>query len=374
MLHAMTSFDLVVVGAGIVGLAHALAGAKRGLRVAVLERDSRASSASMRNFGFVTVSGQEGGVTRARALRSREIWIEAARDAAIDVHQRGALVVARRLSALAVLEEFSASEMGVGCEMLTAQQARQRLPQLCPTAVGALSSIHELRVEARQALPRLADWLERRHGVTFMWDTAVLGFEGSTVRHAGGELRADAVVIAPGAAVAAFAPGLAREVNLRQCKLQMMRIASPGFTLPAVVMTDLSLLRYGGFAAMPSAARLREELEHDCHRELENGVHLIVAQASDGSLVVGDSHHYSTAADPFSSTEVDSLILGELRALLDIPPPVVTERWLGYYPTADVTPVLSESLAPRVRLVSVTSGTGMSTAFAIGEETLAELF
>lgn len=370
----MTSFDLVVVGAGIVGLAHALAGVKRGLRVAVLERDSRASSASVRNFGFVTVSGQEGGETRARALRSREIWIEAARDAAIDVHQRGALVVARRLSALAVLEEFVASDMGDGCEMFTAQQARQRLPRLCSTAVGALSSTHELRVDARQALPRLAEWLERHHGVTFLWETTVLGVEGSTVRHAAGEIRADAVVIAPGVGVAAFAPRLARDVNLRQCKLQMMRIASPGFALPGAVMTDLSLLRYGGFAAMASAARLREELERECARELENGIHLIVAQASDGSLVVGDSHHYSKAADPFSSTEVDSLILGELRALLDIPHPVVTERWLGYYPTADVSPLLSESLAPRVRLVSVTSGTGMSTAFAIGEETLAEFF
>jgi hypothetical protein len=35
---------------------------------------------------------------------------------------------------------------------------------------------------------------------------------------------------------------------------------------------------------------------------------------------------------------------------------------------------VSESLAPRVQLVAVTSGTGMSTAFAIGEETIARLF
>jgi glycine/D-amino acid oxidase-like deaminating enzyme len=48
-------FDLAVVGAGILGLASALAGARRGLRVAVIDRDARANGASVRNFGFVTV-------------------------------------------------------------------------------------------------------------------------------------------------------------------------------------------------------------------------------------------------------------------------------------------------------------------------------
>ena len=35
-------FDLAVVGAGIVGLATALAGARRGLKVVVVDRDARA--------------------------------------------------------------------------------------------------------------------------------------------------------------------------------------------------------------------------------------------------------------------------------------------------------------------------------------------
>lgn len=370
----MAAFDLVVVGAGIVGLAHALAGTRRGLRVAVLERDARAGSASVRNFGFVTVSGQDGGDTRRRALRSREVWAEVASQAAIEVHQRGAVIVARRESALDVLREYAASALGTGCELLDADAARARVPHLDPGVLGALASSHELRVEARDAIPRLARWLEERHGVVFAWETIAFGVEGTTVRHATGALEAGAVVIAPGSAVATFAPELAKRVNLRPCKLQMMRLASPGFVLPAVVMTDLSLIRYEGFAAQPSAARLREELARECPRELAHGVHLIVAQGADRSLVVGDSHHYGEAADPFASAAVDELILGELHALFRLPRQAVLERWVGYYPVADVRPVLVEGLGPRVRLVSVTSGTGMSTAFAIGEETIAALF
>jgi glycine/D-amino acid oxidase-like deaminating enzyme len=54
--------DLVVVGAGVVGLAHAIEARARGLSVVVVERDARAVGASVRNFGHVgtTLHGGEG--------------------------------------------------------------------------------------------------------------------------------------------------------------------------------------------------------------------------------------------------------------------------------------------------------------------------
>lgn len=362
------------MGAGIVGLAHALAAARRGLRVAVIERDVRAAGASVRNFGFVTVSGQEGGVTRPRALRSREIWREVAAAAGIPVLQRGAVIVARRPEAFACLEEFAASDMGEDCALWSADETRRQLPPARQGVAGVLYSAHELRVEAREALPKIAAWLAEKYGVAFRWHVSGLAVEGTSVRHGGGTLEADAVVIAPGRDVATFAPELARRIDVRDCKLQMLRTADPGFRLPAVVMSDLSLLRYEGFATQLSSRALKERLERECARELADGVHLIVAQGADGSLVVGDSHHYGSLADSIYATQIEALILGELDALLDVRAVNVVERWLGYYPVASVQPVVSEPLAPRVQLVTVTSGTGMSTAFAIAEETIARLF
>jgi len=370
----VASFDLIVVGAGIVGLAHALAAVRRGLSVAVVERDTRATSASVRNFGFVTVSGQAEGDTRRRALRSRAVWLEVADAASIEVLQRGALVAARRAEALAVLEEFAAGSMGEGCEMLGARDAAKRVPGLRGDCAGALASPHELRVEARDALPRIARWLEERHGVRFTWGSAALGIEGTTLVHARGRLEGGAIVIAPGTGFAAFAPDLARTARLRQCKLQMLRIAGAGVRLPCVVMSDLSLARYEGFAAQPAAARLAARLERECAAQLAHGIHLIVAQSADASLVVGDSHHHGDDADPFASAAVEELILAELRALFEFREARVVERWVGHYPVADVRPLLSAQLASRVHAVTVTSGTGMSTAFAIGEETIAQLF
>ena len=92
----MRHFDIAIVGAAILGLAHALAAARRGQRVVVLERDAQANGASIRNFGFVTVTGQEAGDCWRLARRSRDIWAEVVASAQIPVLHSGLVVAARR--------------------------------------------------------------------------------------------------------------------------------------------------------------------------------------------------------------------------------------------------------------------------------------
>ncbi len=55
------TFDLAVVGAGVCGLAHALAAARRGKRVVVIDRDAAANGALIRYVGVVTFTGQHAG-------------------------------------------------------------------------------------------------------------------------------------------------------------------------------------------------------------------------------------------------------------------------------------------------------------------------
>jgi hypothetical protein len=93
-----------------------------------------------------------------------------------------------------------------------------------------------------------------------------------------------------------------------------------------------------------------------------------VVQSADGTLVVGDSHHTDPAPDPFQPQAVDALILEEFAAVLGTPPPTI-ERWVGVYPTGPED-AFHEDVAPGVRLVSVTSGTGASTAFGLAEDVL----
>jgi D-hydroxyproline dehydrogenase subunit beta len=368
-------FDLAVVGAGIVGLACALAAARRGKRVVVIDRDAQANGASVRNFGFITVTGQARGDMWARARRSAEVWAEVAAEADIPVLHRGLLLAARRPESVAVIEAFLRTEMGADCRLLDAGEVRRRHPELAaPDLLAALWSPHELRVESREAIPRLAAWLQARHGVTFVRDTAVLAVEASWVLTAGGEIGAEAIAVCPGDdLVSLFADRIAAQ-SVTRCKLQMLRLADPGFRLSAGVMSDLGLARYAGYAALPEATALRDRLEFDQAEHLKHGVHLIVVQSGDGSLVVGDSHHYAATPDPFACEAVDRLILDEFEAVFARPAPPVVERWTGTYASAPDRTVVIDAPAPDVRLVMVTTGAGASTGFALGEEVVGELF
>ena len=181
------------------------------------------------------------------------------------------------------------------------------------------------------------------------------------------------MIVCPGDDLSTLFPDRIAAAGVTRCKLQMMRLADPGFRLSAGVMSDLGLARYAGYAALPEAGPLRARLEREQADHLANGVHLIVVQSADGSLVVGDSHHYAATPDPFSHEAVDRLILEEFEAVFGRPAPPVHERWVGTYASAADRAVFIDAPAPGVRLAMVTTGAGASTGFAIGEEIVADL-
>lgn len=360
-------YDVAVVGRGIVGLAHALAAARSGKRVIVIDRNARATGASIRNFGFVTVTGQERHEMWPLARRARDVWMEVAPRAGIAIEQTGLVLPVRRQAAVAVLDAFLRTEMGEGCALMTDVQLRALDPET-PFAPceAALVSPHELRVEARAAVPRIAAWLERDMGVTFAPPATVIACESGRVVTSAGDIRADAIFVCPGDDLNALFPNVMAEHQVTRCKLQMLRLAAPGWHMARPVMSDLGLARYEGYSALPEAAPLTAQLRNEQGSLLDAGIHLIAVQSADGSLVVGDSHEYGDAPDPFHHERIDSLMLEEFAAVLGAPSPVI-ERWIGVYASSPKQNWFHHEAAPHVHVIAVTCGAGMSTAFAIGE-------
>jgi FAD dependent oxidoreductase TIGR03364 len=341
----------------------------------VIDRDAQANGASVRNFGFITVTGQERGISWNRARRTSAIWEQVAQEAGIPILQRGLWLSARRREAVPLLESFIRTEMGEGCEILSAAAARARCSGLVGADVQAvLSSSAELRVESRLAIPKIASWLAEQHGVKFLRETAVLSVKPPQIETSRGLVDAGAVAIAPGDDLASLFPQAIAKYGVTRCKLQMLRLADPGIRLPAVLMSDLGLIRYAGYGALPEAMPLRARLEAEQGEHLRHGIHLIVVQSADGSLIVGDSHHYAQTPDGFADERVDRLILEEFTAATGREPGAVRERWIGTYASCSDRGMFVDAPAPDVRILMITSGSGASTGFAIGEEVVQDLF
>src|SRR5262245_23384700 len=154
MSPATPPTDLVVVGSGIVGLAHAADAVRRGLSVTVVERDERPVGASVRNFGHGCITAQSGRALRlATAARAR--WIELGAAAGFWVGETGTVVAARADDEMAVLAELAA-ERGDGVRLLDAAQVRDRVPLAADDLVGGALLDADIRVDPRTAAPALA--------------------------------------------------------------------------------------------------------------------------------------------------------------------------------------------------------------------------
>jgi FAD dependent oxidoreductase TIGR03364 len=370
------SFDLAVVGAGIVGLSVALAAARKGKRVVVIERNAKAVGASIRNFGFVTISGQKAGDHWARARRARDVWAEIVEEAGIDVIHRGLVMPAYREEAEIVLDAFLKTDMGADCARITPAEALEHVPSIRGEGMrAALYSPHELRVESRDAIPKIAAWLEARHGVTFMWSTAVNAIEDTKVATSRGVVEVEACVVCPGDDFTTLFPERIAAYKLRICTLQMLRVMPASSTrFGAAVMSDLSYGRYEGFADLMEAKALCDRLDTELAEMRREGIHLIAVQSADGSLVVGDSHVYGNTQEPFAQDRIDALIMDAFDEIFDMPRRQIIGRWCGSYASASDRVVMIDEPAENVRLVMVTGGTGASTGFALGEEAISSLY
>lgn len=366
-------YDVVVVGQGIAGLAHAFAAARAGKRVAVVDRNERALGASIRNFGFVTVTGQARGEMWSLAMRSRDIWARIAGPAGIEVVHQGLTLFAHRPEAVDVLAAFMGTEMGEACRLTTEAGWRRAHAGLSPAPFEvALESPHELRVEAREAIPRVRAWLAAAHRVNFLPPAAVTGCGDGRVETTHGTLRADLTFVCPGDDLTGLFPEVMERRQVTRCKLHMLRTAPAAFRLPAAVMADLSLVRYEGYAAFAEAEPLRRRLEAERGDMLANGIHLIAVQSADGSLVVGDTHEYGDAPTPFQSADKDALMMQALHETLPAAPAEVIERWIGVYAWSPQAPWFSDEVSPGVHMTVITCGAGMSTSFAIAERAVAQ--
>ena len=371
-----SQYELIIIGAGVVGMGAALAAHKKGIKkILVIDRHQACTGASIRNFGFITITGLRQKLMQKRALRSREIWLDLVKKAKITVNHRGLYLMAQHKESIPVLEEYLKVDPRKTVKLLSKKEMEAQSPLFKKNNnFGGLYSSDEVRIEPRLAIPAVAKYLQSK-GIDFLWSEEVLDFSHQKIITQKRKIQFKKLIMAPGNHL----KGLGREVfekkEVQSSKLHMLRVMpDKKLKLPGGIMADLTLMRYPGYENLPSKKKLDKVIKKTCRAELDNGIHVIVVQGKDGSLTIGDSHHYTRDTHyPFENETVDNLILKKFDQVLPIGKYKVIERWVGEYPSGKKD-YLDHWLDKNICIANVTTGIGMSTGFAFAEDVISKLY
>lgn len=366
--------DVIIVGAGIVGLAHAYLAAKTGNRVMVFERHLAATGASIANFGMLWPIGQTAGKMFQLALQSRNTWMEVLRASRIPYKSTGSLHIACREDEARVAQEFAERGPGHGyqCEWLDRDAALERSPALNPDAVlGALWSATEVTVDPRETLRQLPVFLQEYLGVQFEWGCPVFSVKDGEVRTAKGTWHAERVIVCSGSDFETLYPELFSESGLTRCRLQMLRtpVQPDGWDLGPSLAGGLTFRFYPSFRICPSLPALRQRIADETPEYDEFGIHTMVSQSSSGELTFGDSHDYGLIPSLFNSEEIDTLILRHLQTFVRVPDFSIAQRWHGIYAKHFEKPYIRFCPEDQVEVITGLGGAGMTLSFGVAAET-----
>lgn len=355
--------DLIVVGAGILGLATAYRAHKQGMKVLVIERHSRPVGASIMNFGHACFTGQAD-IIQPVAAQAREGWAAAAQDAGFWAAQPGTLIPAVTELEMQVLREFAEHRGEEQVQLLDAQQVNEALGHERLEVVGGARLPLDMRVNPREAAWKLAEWLEQQ-GVQFQWLTNVTAVADGTVCTTRGEFSAPQVVVCPGVELMSLFPGLAEDVDLKVCALAMALVRKPTHTANDFCMlTGTSIARYDGLTSMPSAVALKEELVQREPELVDCIANLMVTAIPEG-LLIGDSHEYHDSPTPFIDEQMAALLQNRAAAYVGVEKFDVLQRWQGRYANSVHTNLVLRRPDEKTTVAVVASGIGMTLSFGI---------
>ena len=198
--------DVVIIGAGIVGITAALDLARNGLKVAVVEKGLVAAEQSSRNWGWVRQQGRD---RRELPLivESLKIWESLQNEADIELGFRrtGLFSLSSDPAELARWQRWAVNgrAAGITVDELSATEAEAAFPGGPRPWIGGLHTPTDAQAEPAIATPALAE-AARSAGTTLHQQTAVRGLEITNGAVTGvitekGRIAAPAVLVAAGA-------------------------------------------------------------------------------------------------------------------------------------------------------------------------------
>jgi len=229
--------DVVVIGAGIIGVCTAYYLAASGLKVALCEKGRVAGEQSSRNWGWIRQLGRDNDELPIM-MESMRLWQNLSKEIDEDIgfRQEGIIYLASTEEKLAARESWMAiaKNHNLDTRMLTRSDIEQRITGIPGRWCGGIATPGDARAEPWLAVPAIAR-AAQRNGVSIAEHCAVRDIDRQNGCVSGvvtelGRLNCDAVVLAGGAWSSLFA----RQLGLSLPQLTVRSTVVATTAVPAV--------------------------------------------------------------------------------------------------------------------------------------------
>lgn len=379
-------YDLIVVGGGVLGTFHAYHAAKKGLSVAVLEKNSKPQGATVRNFGQVVPSGMNQ-KWQNLGRESLAIYKEIQSQFDITIRQKGTVYLASNDEEVQLIEELNQinKNNSYQSKLLTKKECLDTYSGLRSDYCKAgLFFPEEVTVEPRTMILRLQDFMTKNQQVTFSYNTTIINInevneEVVVTSSQGEEFKASKVIVCNGSDFKILYPSIYNTSDLVVSKLQMMQtVPQKNYKLEGSILTGLTIRRYEAFEECPSWKSIKSKENQDSF-EKKYGVHILFKQATDGSVILGDSHEYAAAKNIDDlgfdlNDEIDGFMLTEAKKIIDLPTYKIKHRWAGFYSQCKTKDIFEYTVSKNVHIVTGIGGKGMTGSAGYSKEKINKIF
>lgn len=341
-------FDIIIVGAGIVGAACARECARGGLRVLVLDRGPISGGTTGAGMGHIVVM-DDSEAQFALTSYSRQLWLELLPHLPDDVEYEvcGTLWVAADEEEMAEVQrkqQFYA-DRGVKVEELDAAGVAKAEPNLRKGMAGGLRVVEDGVLYPPCATRYLLDQAQKS-GATLRTNTGVRGLlaEGGVVLEDGTRIAAGRALNAAGPWSPALAPGL--PVRKRKGHL-VITDRAPGFAHHQII--ELGYLK-------------------SAHSMGKDSVAFNIQPRRTGQILIGSSRQFEAEGTEVNQAILDRMLKRAIEYMPALGDLAATRIWAGHRPaTPDKLPIIGPSNDnDRIWLATGHEGLGITTALGTG--------
>ena len=386
MIQHKNHWDVIIIGAGILGTFHAMFALQKGLNVLLLEKDLRPSEATVRNFGQIIPSGMSEDEWFENGRQSLDTYQSIQKEFDITVRQNGSVYLASTKEELALLQEKAEryKTLDYNSIQLSKSQCHEKYPSLkSEYCIGGLFFPQEISIEPATLIHRLHEYLIAKYDLDYRPSTPVKDCHvtdnwAEVIDARGNKYRGEKIIICNGRDFKFLLPDLFFKSELEIVKLQMLSTyPMPEIKLQGSLISGLSIRRYSAFKNCSSYSSLKPS---DVSPEITKyGIHILFKQSSDGSIIIGESHEYadvstSDTLDYGSNDQLNDLILNEAKKIIDLPSWQINRRWNGFFCQAKGNEIFQHQIDHRIHILTGLGANGMTTSSGLAKKSIDKIF